>query len=167
VLPWIIGGLVLLLVLWMAIPRPYHIGKGVGPDAFVKNIGALLVLSANGSSLIISAKTSDVRLEFSRVSGTEQSAGVLFRIPRAAWSETYETSIRNVLIANGYEVAKSNVKTETLLETWIDVPNIWENWAGARAARAAHLVLQAAEIGSGERFDSRLVGPGKWRRRPS
>lgn len=166
-LPWIIGGLILLLVLWIAIPKPYYIGKNVGPDAFGRNIAALLVLCDNGASLIISAKMSRIELEFSRVSGTEENAGVIFRIPRAAWSEAHEANIRNVLIANGYGLAKSPVKEDALLETWIDVPNIWDAWAGAKAARAAHLVLQTAGIDSQMRFDSRLVGPGKWRRRPS
>jgi hypothetical protein len=102
-----------------------------------------------------------------RTSGSDNAARIELSVPKGKLSSDSLAGLLARLRKEGFDVGDSrSTSTEDFLRVSTDVPDIWDDAAGLKGARAAHLVLAAFSVDHEERFDFRLEGTRKWRSRP-
>lgn len=152
--------LALLLALWKLLGFQI-LGRNQGRQDFEHFIMSLLVLMENGGLLHVQHRGTAINFDLVRESGTgTDDAVVVLRFPRAVWSNAYEEKLLQVFDSQQFEVnVSTDPASETILDVRIPVENIWEEeWCGARAARAAHLLLDTLCVPRNARFDFTFVG---------
>lgn len=158
---WIVGGLIAigaLVAIWKLLGwQP--LGRNRTREDFEHGIKSLLILKENGGFLHVQQRGSGLAFDIIRAEGGDNDALLVLRVPRAPWSEEHGKQLCEVF--ESHQIEARLVKepgSETLAEVQIPVENIWEEWCGAKGARAAHLLLDAVALPRDARFDLSLHG---------
>lgn len=157
---WIVGGIIgifVLVAIWKFLGwQP--LGRNRGREDFEHGIKSLLILKENGGSLHVQQRGSDMAFDFVRAEGRANDTLLLLRIPRALWSEQHCKELSDAFSSHQFEAQLVGNDSQTLAEVRIPVQDIWEEWCGARGARAAHLLLDTIGVPRDARFDLSLHG---------
>ncbi len=158
---WIVVGLLaigVLVAVWKFLGwQP--LGRNQRREDFEHGIKSLLILKENGGSLHVQQRGADLAFDFLRAEGGDDEALLVLRVPRAPWSEEHAKELCDVFESHRIEVRfVQEPGSEMLAEVRIPVENIWEEWCGAKGARAAHLLLDTLAVPRDARFDLSLHG---------
>ena len=157
----IVLGLIAAVALWLLFRflGSNYFGRGKTRADFGHAIRSLLLLMDEGGILRIHQQGSEVQFDFVRASGSDDAADLVLLIPRASWSLAVESNLEKVFDANEFDTSFSAEQPEGVLcKVRMHVSDIWDEACGARAARAAHLLVDTASIARDAKFDFALLG---------
>ena len=150
---FILVGFAYLLIDWL------YFGN-LNRRAFARHIRTLAVAMENGGVLHVKHRGSDARLDFVRESGSDESAEIVLSVPKAEWSIEALPRLREIFEVQEFNVRFSpDVPDTTVSEVTISIPDIWNEDCGSRAARAAHLILDALPLSEDAKFRVAFDGP--------
>ena len=157
---WVVVALIVLAFVgtWMLLGwQP--LGRRQRREDFEHFVKSLLIMMENGGALHIEERGSEVEFELVREQGGDDDAVVLLRVPRAEWSDEKAQQVFRVFDSNDFDTRLvENSTSKVSVEVRVLVDNIWEEWSGAKCARAAHLLLDALSVPKNARFNLSLVG---------
>jgi hypothetical protein len=155
---WIIlpVSIILLVALRKFLGSQVH-GKNLRREDFERRVRSLLLLMEDGGILHVKHRGSPVYFDFMRSQGCADAATVTVEVPRTAWSEAHQARMYDVFVSNNFD-ARQDVSSSTLAQVRVPVDDIWVVWSGAKAARAAHLLLDVLGVPKDARFDLALRG---------
>lgn len=149
-----------LLLLWRLLGANV-LGRNGGRGDLEHWVRSLLLIVEDGGLLTVEDQSSDVRLQFVRRSSSGDSALLELQVPRAPWSEPALPELESALASNDLDVdcpVTGEDSSDLVAKVRIPVPSIWEEWSGAKGARAAQLVLDALAVPRDARLHLDLVG---------
>jgi hypothetical protein len=162
-LPWwasAIAAVLALVVAWRFLTwQP--LGKKQTRFAIEHQVKSLLLTRENAGWLDIRHRTSPFRLRIFRESGEGAAAELLVSVPREPWSAGRAAELALILERHNCAFATQQDQLRhqaSCLEVTIQIPNIWDEAAGAGPAHITRLVLDFFGIGPSELFDVRLEG---------
>jgi hypothetical protein len=165
--PWTIAILVFLTLVgiaWLLTNRLYFHNRNRWD--FARRIHTLALTMENGGVLHVQHQGSDVRLDFVRESGSDESAEIVLSVPKAEWSIEALPRLRKIFEMQEFNVRFSpDVPDTTVSEMRFYIPDIWDEACGSSVARAAHLVLDALPLPEDARFRIAFKGRGAGRLR--
>jgi hypothetical protein len=153
---------IILLVAVVAIWRllGWNLGRGSCRKDIAHYVTSLLVLLEDDGRLRICRRGSQQRLEMIRAAGNDAEATIRIEVPREEWSEPFAGEIRKIAEAQDLDVNFGRGEVDRVLcDTSVLVPDIWKEWAGARAARVANRILDGLGVPDDATLDFELIGP--------
>jgi len=158
---WIAGGLLCILLLWRLLGANV-LGRNRRRGDLEHWVRSLLLIVEDGGLLTVEDQSSGIRFQLVRQSGSADSALLELQVPRASWSESALAQLERVLASHDLDAdcpVTGEDSTDLVAKVRIPVPSIWEEWSGAKGARAAQLVLDALSVPRDTRLHLDLVGP--------
>lgn len=154
---WIVL-VIALVAVWRLLG--WNLGRGRRRKDIAHYATSLLVLMENDGRLRISRRGSKQRLEMIRAADNDAEATVRIEVPREKWSQPFEGEIRKIAETQDLEINFGQDEAAPVLcDTSVLVPNIWTEWAGARPARVANLLLDGLGVPDDATLDFELIGP--------
>lgn len=154
---WIIL-VIALVAIWRFLG--WNLGRGKRRKDIAHYASSLLILMENDGRLRISRRGSKQRLEMVRAAGNDAEASICIEVPREQWSLPFAGEIRKIADAQDLDVDFGRDEVVPVLcDISLLVPDIWAEWAGAKAARVANLLLDGLGVPDNATLDFQLIGP--------
>jgi hypothetical protein len=118
----------------------------------------------DGSILTLQHCSSDVRLQFFRTEGKDDSCTLVMRVPSETWSEQCREALERTIDGMGVDrIGSSDSRGSWAVEVRVPIADVRREDSGAIPARIAHRALDAIGLGPSAKFSRTIEGKLSWR----